>query len=365
MSADAGAGRAMTVLGPTPVGELGLVSMHEHVLADSRSYLAPAAERARWAPAGEPLALANQAAVRRDFGLHEESLLMDDAALAATELAALREAGGGAVVEMSTPGLRTDVAALPEVSRRSGVHIVVGTGLYVGASRPPHLRGLRAEALAAWMVGEIREGIGETGIRAGHIGELGITDLDESDRTLLKAAALAAGETGCAISIHPGFEPGSDGRAIADVLERAGAAPDRVVMGHGDAFLVEHDLMRLLADPTAPAVRLDYHRELLERGYNVAIDCFGHDWAIEREDWVMEGDWHRLAAVATLVGEGHAPRLVLGCDIFMRPLLRRGGGLGYARLLDWALPALRRAGVAERDIRQMMVDNPARLLGVF
>ncbi|MBS1862226.1 MAG: hypothetical protein JSS68_11005 [Actinobacteria bacterium] len=359
-----GEGRVMTVLGPVPAAGLGLVSMHEHVLADCRSYLAPLSERRAHPASAESLTLSSQAAIRRDLGVHEESLLMDDVALATDELAALAAAGGGTVVEMSTPGLRTNVAALAEISRRSGIQIVAGTGLYVSASRPAQLSRLDADALAAWMVSEIREGIEGTGVRAGHIGELGMTTLDSADRALLEGAALAAAETGCAISVHPGFEPGTDGRAIAGILERVGIEPGRVVVGHGDSFLIEHDLGRLIADPSRPSVQLDYHRDLLQRGFNVSIDCFGHDWAIEREDWILESDWHRLVAVATLLAEGYASQLVLGCDVFMRTLLRRGGGSGYARILEWALPALRRCGADEAQIRQLMVDNPARLLAI-
>ncbi|OJU80530.1 MAG: hypothetical protein BGO11_07325 [Solirubrobacterales bacterium 70-9] len=354
---------AMTVLGPLPAEDLGQVSIHEHVLVDARNYVSEKAGEE--GPSLWPLELGKSGRLRRVFTFNAENLLMDDVDLLVAELAALRAAGGTTIVDMSTDGLRLDVEALADISRRSGVNIVLGTGLYITPTRPERYRGVEERALAAWMTSEIMDGIEGTGIRAGHIGEIGITELDEEDRTLLKAAARAAAETGATISIHPGFSPGKDGRAIADVLEDAGAGPDQVVMGHGDAFVVEHDLGKLIEDPGRPSVQLDYHRELLQRGYNISFDCFGHDWSMEDIDWMLETDWHRLVAVATLVTEGYASQLVLGCDIFAHSLMKQGGGAGYGRVLEWVVPALLRHGASEEDVRKMTVENPARLLGVF
>ena len=354
----------ITVTGPVAPASLGVTSMHEHVLANACCYLMDAEERPGYAVAagvGE-LTLEKAGFVRRQFSLSEHNLVVDDPVLVGSELEEFRLAGGGTVVEMSTPGLRLEPQALPDISRRSGVHIVAGTGFYVRESRPPEAETLDVDALAARMVDEIERGIDGTAVRAGHIGEIGVTQLDASDERLLRAAVEAAASTGVAISIHPGFEPGNDGVAIADVLERVGAQPERIVLGHADSFLVEHDMRRLIADPAAGLVRLDYHRELLRRGYNLAFDCFGHDWGREQEGWVIESDWQRLAGLIALLSEGHAERLVLGCDVFMRLLHRRGGGLGYAHLLNWVLPALRRYGVDEPTIRQLTVTNPARLL---
>ncbi len=263
---------------------------------------------------------------------------------------------------MSTPGMRVDAAALPGISRRSGVQIVTGTGLYIARSRPERWREATIDSLTDWMVSEIEEGIDDTGVRAGQIGEIGIEKLDDGDRRLLRAAVRAAERTGVSISIHPGFEDGCDGRAIADVLEDEGCRPERVVIGHGDAFLSEHSFARLVDDPGSWTLRLDYHRELLARGYNLSIDCFGHDWGREDDGWVIETDWQRMAGLVALLREGHADQLAIGCDVFTRSLHRRGGGFGYRYLLDWVLPRLRERGIDEATIEKLTVANPARIL---
>ena len=344
----------ITVTGPIAPEELGVTSMHEHALADGTSYA--------WSNAANEFGISELGAIRRQVEVNRANLLVDDPEMVDDELAEFREAGGQAIVDMSTPGLRVDVSALPTISERSGVRIVTGTGMYIDRSRPEWFRDASVDQLADWMVGEIEEGIDGTGVRAGQIGEIGVEKLDDGDQKLLRAAVRAAERTGVSISIHPGFEDGCDGRAIADVMADEGVSPDRVVIAHGDAFLVETKVARLVDDPDSWGLRLDYHRELLSRGYNLSIDCFGHDWRREDEDWMIENDWQRLAGLVELIREGFADQLVVGCDVFMRTLHRRGGGLGYRYLLDWVLPQLRARGVDDETIDKLTVANPARIL---
>lgn len=344
----------ITVTGPIDPENLGVTSIHEHALADGTSYAPPDAD--------DEFSIERLGAMRRQIEGNRSNLLVDDPDLVVAELAEFREAGGRAIVDMSTPGLRVDPSALPGISERSGVHIVTGTGMYINRSRPEWFADASIEALADWMVTEVEEGIDDTGVRAGQIGEIGVEELDESDQKLLRAAVRAAAKTGVSISIHPGFEDGCDGRAIADVMEDEGVDPARVVIGHGDAFLVESSTARLVDDPDSWGLRLDYHRELLGRGYNVSIDCFGHDWRREDVDWMIETDWQRLAGLVALIREGHADQLVIGCDVFTRSLHRRGGGFGYSYLLDWVLPQLRAHEVGDETIDKLTVKNPARIL---
>jgi phosphotriesterase-related protein len=211
------------------------------------------------------------------------------------------------------------------------------------------------------MVREIKEGIGDTGVKAGHV-KIAITDLSLRQERALRGAARAAKETGLSLTVHPGFGIGSDGRRIVEILLAEGLPAPRIVIAHADGFLVELNLQRLVLDPSSWGLRLDYHRALLARGVNLSIDCFGHMWSPEREGELIEHDWQRLAGVVALVREGYSPQLVLGTDTFLKILTRRGGGRGYARLPRYVLPTLRALGVSDFDIRQMTEVNPARIL---
>ena len=80
-----------------------------------------------------------------------------------------------------------------------------------------------APQMADFMVGEIvGEGIGESGVRCGLIGEMGCSwPLTGNERRSLEAAALAQRETGAPLIIHPGRDERSPFE-ILDVLEAAG-----------------------------------------------------------------------------------------------------------------------------------------------
>jgi phosphotriesterase-related protein len=345
----------VTAAGPIDPAELGPTSMHEHVLADASCYV-----EERTDP-DTPLTLETAGRVRRDVAALADNLRPADDETLIAELAEFRESGGRALVEMSAPGLRVDVERLARIAAEAQVHVVVPTGLYIQASWPDDVRALDEAALAKRFIAEIEDGIEGTAVRAGHV-KVAVTDLSEPERRVLRAAARACNETGVLLSVHPGWEPDNDGRPIADLLLGAGLPAHRLVIAHAEAFFVEHDLERLIKQPDSWRLRLDYHRDLLERGITLSVDCFGHTWDEEPSNWINETDWQRLAGVLKLLEEGHAERLVLGCDVYVKSLLRRGGGDGYRRLFADIVPRLRSLGVAEGDVEAMTVRNPARLL---
>src|SRR5204863_7494712 len=94
--------------------------------------------------------------------------------VAARELEHFRAAGGGTVVDCTVRGLYPDPAALARLSRATGVHIVLGTGYYVARTHPAGMDDKTVEEIAGELIGDLTEGIGGTGVRAGLIGELGI-----------------------------------------------------------------------------------------------------------------------------------------------------------------------------------------------
>jgi phosphotriesterase-related protein len=286
---------------------------------------------------------------------------MSDEELMAAELADFKASGGSALVEMSTPGLRSNVVGIRRLAEKTGIHIVATTGLYTEDSWPDVFRRQTIEELKQFMLGEIRNGIGETGVFPGHI-KVAVTDLTRQEENALRAAARAAGESGLSMTVHPGFVIGSDGRRIAKILLEEGVDPGRVIMAHSDAFISEHDLRSLVLSPETWRLRLDYAKELFDLGMNLAYDCFGQYYSLEGAGFILEHDWQRLAAVVALIQAGFSPQIMLGTDTFLKTLTRRFGGEGYCRLTRFVLPTLKEVGVSEYDIRRMTIDNPAALL---
>ena len=77
---------------------------------------------------------------------------------------------------------------------------------------------------------------------------------------------------------------------------------------------------------------------------------------------MAESDWQRLAGMVALIESGYSSQIVLGTDSGFKHCLRSYGGESYAHLWNYVVPKLRDLGVSEYDIRQMTVENPARLL---
>lgn len=309
--------RVQTVLGPVDPAELGWVLPHEHT-AIALWHIAN-----RW----------DYWELRRD-----EPVILE-------ELAAFRAAGGGTVVDLTLDGVGRDPTWLAGLALASGLRIVMGAGWYRGAHYPAEALVDRrsVDALADVIVRDATVGVGETGIRAGIIGEIG-TDkpwLSAEEERVHRAAARAACRTGLAITTHA--VQSTVGLAQLDVFEAEGADLSRVVIGHADS------------NPS-----LDYHLAIAGRGATVEFDFLGMAFTpLERH-----GEGRIVDNLRELLARGHVDRILLSQDVCHDSQLRRYGGNGYTYLADTFLPRLRAAGVSDAEIRTITIDNPRRLLTV-
>jgi phosphotriesterase-related protein len=349
-----------TVLGDIDAAALGPCSIHEHVLCDMTVYLS----RLDSPPRLEPVSLSNLADVRADHGAFADNLRLDSVADMQAEVAAFAAAGGGALVEVSVPGIRTDVAALRQISAATGVHIVASTGLYIQDSWPERFAHCDEAALYDFMVGETF-GIGDSGVRAGHIGELGVSDLAEPQRRLLRAAARASEDTGLSVSVHisdPRDATSASGLEVARFLLKAGCNPARTIIAHVDYTMVETRLGLLAERGGGRTPDYAYARELLELGFCVSVDSFGWEHYLPAHMRTGIQDWERVDIVRQLVQDGYGDRVMLGTDTALKHLCRAYGGCGYRNLLSFVAPALREAGLSAEAVERLLVHNPARLL---
>ncbi|MBU3063148.1 hypothetical protein KO481_16630 [Nocardia sp. NEAU-G5] len=355
-------GTVNTVAGPLAPTALGPTTMHEHILTVGgetwrHRYLhrLPNTPSDIW---DEPLSLTTRGRLQYNFTAQRANLTLDDDEIATAELHELAQAGGRSLLEASGIGLRGDPRRIAAAAAAAGIQVIMSTGFYCSDFWPAAYHDATVDQLTALLIRELTEGIDHTDIRAGHI-KCGVTRLDDREHRMLLAATQASQHTGAPVTVHPGA---GDGRCIAHTLLDAGLAPDRIVLAHADAYIVENNLHRLITDPAAWTISLDYHHELLDLGVTLSFDCFGQNWAEPDLGLVIENDWQRMAALTTLIREGHVPQLVLGTDVFLPMLTRRGGGHGYRHLFARVLPWLRMAGVTEPEIEQMTTANPQRLL---
>jgi predicted metal-dependent phosphotriesterase family hydrolase len=306
-----------TVLGPVDPGDLGFTLPHEH------TQIALWHVPARW----------DYWQLTRD----EPSIL--------EELAAFRDAGGGSLVDLTLPGVGRDPSWLVGVARASGLHVVMGCGWYRGAYYPAETLVDRrsVDDLADELVREATDGVGDTGIRPGIIGEIG-TDkpwLSAQEERVHRAAARAARRTGLAITTHSVLSP--VGLQQLRIFEDEGADPGRVVIGHADSY-----------------PRLDHYLAIVERGASVEFDFLGMSFTpAERH-----GEGRIVELLCELLARGHVERVLLSQDVCHDSQLQRYGGNGYAYVARAFLPRLREAGVSDAEIETMTVANPRRLLTV-
>jgi len=261
------------------------------------------------------------------------------------ELERFRAAGGRSLVDLTLPGIGRDPAWLAGIAQASGLNIVMGSGWYRTAYYPPEalIDRRSVDDLADELVREADDGVGDTGVRPGIIGEIG-TDkpwVSAAEERVHRAAARAARRTGRSITTHSVLSP--VGLAQLQVFEEEGLDPGRVVIGHSDSYPV-----------------LDHYLEIIRRGASIEFDFLGMPFtAVERH-----GESRIVELLQELLSRGHADRVLLSQDVCNDAQLSRYGGHGYTYLAERFLPRLRQAGVSDAEIDTMTIANPRRLLTI-
>ena len=269
--------------------------------------------------------------------------LSRDEEIAAAELARFRAAGGSSLVDLTLPGVGRDPARLAGLSEQTGLHIVMGAGWYRGAYYPAEalIDRRSVDDLASELIREATDGVAETGIKPGIIGEVG-TDkpwVSALEERVHRAVARAARQTGLAITTHSVMSP--VGLDQLRLFEEEGMDPSRVVIGHADSY---------------PS--LDYYLEIVGRGANLEFDFVGMSFTpMERH-----GEGRIVELLCELLARGHADRVLLSQDVCHNGQLTRYGGHGYTYLQETFLPRVRDAGASDSEIEQITVGNPRRIL---
>jgi predicted metal-dependent phosphotriesterase family hydrolase len=337
------AARVQTVLGPVEPRDLGRVLPHEHLLA-----LTPGP----WLSGGR---------APRDE---------DQIQRAVEALSGLPQLGFGTVVDLSPYGVvgrdadGRNVALLQEISRRTGLHAVTGTSVYLEAFSPGWTVSASVEEMTERFLRDATEGIDGTGVLAGVLGEqaTGLGTITEHERKCLVAAARVARMTGLALMTHTTH--GTMALEQIDLLGEEGVDLDRVVIGHMD---------------THPDT--DYVLEVAALGVTVAIDTVGKqswDFRVEPDPpdapdgeftkrAYRRSDHVRAARVAALVEAGFTDRVLLSHDLTGEEVYlnrQTHGQWGYTYLGTTFAGLLAEHGVSAADLDVMLRDNPARILAV-
>ena len=278
------------------------------------------------------------------FGTHFGTSYWDEDARVAeaiVKLRRLREAGIETIVDPTAYGLGRNIPRIQRVNEGVDLNIVVATGVYAFVELPGFLGYRKNDWIVDLFVHEIREGIGDTGVKAAFLKcAVDRHGLVGDVPRILSLVAAAAVETGAPVMVHTHAATQS-GLVALDVLVRDGVDPRRVVVAHaGDS----NDL--------------DYLRAIADTGASLGCDRFNIEHFNPDED--------RIRTLVALVEAGYADRIHLGHDaatfhdFMVGNLVFADEHPDYLHLSTQILPRLLVAGVTQHQIDEMLVGNPRR-----
>jgi phosphotriesterase-related protein len=317
-----------TVLGPIDPESLGLTLAHEHIVAGYSGWEC------------DPLA--------RPY--NREKMV----GICLRSLEPAKACGVNAVIDATPIDLSRDVDVMRDVSEKLQIHIICSTGRYMESEgkwmylkqRQNNKIGDMGTELYEGFMKELTYGIGQSTIKPGVIKVAsGLNCISLCEEATLRAAARASKETGTPIITHT--ENGTMGPEQADLLISEGVSPQKIMIGH------------MCGNPS-----LDYQKDVLSRGAYIAFDRFGLDMFVP--------DQVRIATLIGLLAMGYADRIMMSQD-FIACGYGRGGRPPEEetkKVVNWSftnifrniIPALKKAGISDDQIKTMMIDNPKRLL---
>lgn len=343
--AHVGSGQVMTVCGPIAAASLGVTLMHEHLLNDCRCWWNKPKEPSRSRLACDPVHPGIIGELRMDPFVNLSNCTLDDERLAIAELADVATLGGRTVVDPTCQGIGRDPHALRRISESAGLNVVMGGGFYLQASHPERVRGMSAADIADEIVREAVDGVGGSGVRIGLIGEIGISsDFTAEEEKSLRGAAQAQRRTGLPLMVHlPGWFRVA--HRVLDLVGEEGGDLRHTVLCH--------------MNPSGADV--EYQVALAERGAFLEYDMIGMNFWYGDQGVQCPSDDENARAIMGLIDRGVLDRVLLSQDVFLKMMLTRYGGFGYAYLQRHFLPRLHRHGVTVAQTDAMMVANPRRV----
>lgn len=306
-----------TVLGDRPVSEMGLTYSHEHIVIED-SYVT---------------------------AKHPEFLL-NDVDKISEELSNFYHAGGRTAVDTMPANSGRNILKSAAVSRNSGVHIIVPTGIHLEQYYPKkHWRySCSEDDLTRLFIADIEEGIDEfdysgpiikrTPHKAGLIKlATGEEPFTKHQELIFRAVVNAHLETGAPILTHTNF--GRQALEQARLFKKLGAKLAHVVLSHVDR-----------------AKDVDYNRAVLDLGV-----CAEYDSAFR---WKNDVPNYTLQLLEQLLPD-YPDQIVMGMDMAKNAYWKSYGGSPGLNYLIETIPSFLKSKGLQYYYQKIFFDNPGRL----
>ena len=338
-------GKVQTVLGPIDPEDMGITLYHEHLLTSLAAWYEEPAEASEKGFARQPVSTENLWWVRTHRPNNLDNAQLADVQTATDEAMQFKLNGGSTIAEVSSVGLARDPLGLKRIALATGLNIVMGSGYYIGASHPPELEKMTVDEIAEGIIKDITVGVGDTGVKAGIIGEIGCSrPLQDGEKKVLRASAIAQRLTGAPLMIHPAFDD-EISLGIVDILREAGANLSQTVICHVNVYAFTPKTLRKIADT----------------GCYLGFESFGNlGYPHMLQGRLLEHrcDLDYLDTIADLIEDGYLENILIAHDICFKDFLTVYGGNGYAHILRNTIPVMRVRDFTEEQIQTLLVKNP-------
>jgi len=307
-----------SVLGPLDTADMGFTLSHEHILTGSAGIQTT-----------YPEFIDRQGTIDRGV----------------VDLTEAYGEGLRTIVDVTTMDLGRDIRLIEEVSHRSGVNVIVATGIW--RDIPRVFWAAAPDMIADLFVREIEVGIEDTGIKAGIIkvanDQGGVTPEGE---IILRAAARAQKRTGVPISTHT-WAVERVGEQQVRIFEDEGVDLNRVYIGHSN-----------------DSTDIGYLTGLLEKGVWIGLDRYPGGRAPGTPNWEK-----RTETAKALIDAGYGDRIMLSHDwsvtlsivsIEQQQQRRQYNPDGYQFIQRQVLPRLIELGADPGAVRMINEETPRR-----
>jgi len=301
----------MTVTGPISTSQLGFTLMHEHVLADFIGAEKYSKERYN----------ADEVYNRALPFLKE-----------------IKELGCSTFVDCSPAYLGRDVKILQRLAKATGLNIITNTGYYGAVGEkfyPKFVFSETSEQIAARWIEEWKNGIEGTGIKPAFMKtSVDNAPLTSTQRKVIDAAALTHLATGMTIGIHTGN--GDAAMEEVEILKKRGVAPSASIWIHSQN------------EPNK-----QYHIKSAKAGRWISFDDVNPETIGKNVD--------NLKLMKT---EKLLDHVIVSQDSGWYNVGEPNGGnfKSYNCIFKTFLPALKENGFTQKEIDQLFITNPAKVL---
>lgn len=378
----------MTVLGPlqqeSGIIKVGPVLMNEVFISSSNRSQPKHKIKSNSKEQQLAVTLENLSSVRSNPFIYTDNTILASENEAAEELQHLvkvvESTASPAILEMTSAANGRDAKACQRLSRRLGIHILVGSTCLPRSTFQGEESEIQIyQSNIEHMERELKFGIGtnkeddyknltkannnnndESIIRASFLGPVEITsEFNKSEQGEIKAYAAVQCATNAPVILEVSCL--QDVSKILDVIEISGGVLQKTIIAHAD--LLVHQSLQSVNDQETMQYLIEH---VLQRGVVLSMDRYAVSSCAFFD---FDQTYPTMVAVLDLVSKliqsnpSYIHQLVLSSGIFLKNQFVKYGGVGFPVVMTELVPRLlSQKGLTQDQIDIMLCHNPRRLL---